>query len=107
MLLVAYSARPVHVVFRAPEEVNGHDDARGQVLQSPRASVVTQTANRPQQQRRYDQVVKPKQSHWERSGGVEQVFGAADQVLSENQRDNQIHRIQSLKDQQSDGLPGK
>ena len=54
-------------------------------MQFPRAAVVTEAAERPEQDERQDDVEEREQAGPERGGGVEKIFGAADEVATEDQ----------------------
>ena len=99
MLLVANSARKVHVVRRPPEEIDWDDNQHFERCPFPRARVATQPANGPNQQWWNPQVIEAKQAHQQWDRRIEHVLGPADEVMARHESSEQIDRVQRLKEQ--------
>ena len=107
MLLMPNSAGKVHVVFRPPEKTDWHNHPRFQRGPFPRALVTSQAANEPEQKRWNGYVVKAECAHQDGNFGIEHVFGAADRMVLEYKCSDQINRVEALKNEKRDRLPGK
>ena len=97
MLLVKEQApRPVHILLGPPEVIYWHNHPRHQRLQLPSATVITETADRPQKQRRRDHMKQAEQANDERQARIEHVFGAADDVVAGQHGAGEIDSVDRL-----------
>ncbi len=94
MLLVKeQSARPIHILLRAPEIIDRDDNPRHARLEFPSAPVIAKTPNRPQQQRRRYHVKQTQESNRQRQVRIEHVFRSADDVATEEERSHKIDGV--------------
>lgn len=107
LFAIKKSAHPVDIVLRTPEVVDWRDDPSGQCLILPASFVIAQTTDGPKQQRRRHHMEQAQQPDEQRHGWIKHEFRAADEVLSEQERRQEIKREQGLKEQQSSCLPGE
>jgi hypothetical protein len=91
----------------------GGDEARGDQdgqqdggLQFPAAAIVAEAGERPEQDKGQDDVEKREQASPERSGGVEEIFGAADQVVAEEKSSGHVEGPHQVNKYRGDGLAG-
>lgn len=75
----------VEILVRSDEAGSDEDGGGDGGLDSPSAGIVSDAEDGPEQEQRQGNVIQRESAEPERDGAVEHVFGAADEVTSEDQ----------------------